>query len=69
MLLGFIDYRRLDYLREIFMVLVNEYIYGDKFSDKEKEKMVVKCNKLSGIIKTMTTNRIIEIINFDNGNP
>ena len=41
MLLGFIDYRRLDYIREILRVLVNECIYGDKFTDKEKEKMVV----------------------------
>jgi len=47
--LGFIDYGRLDYLREILRVLFNECMYGDKFSDKEKEKMVVKCNKLSGI--------------------
>ena len=31
------------------MVVVNECIYGDKFSDKEKEKMVVKCNKANGI--------------------
>jgi len=30
--LGFIDYRRLDYLREILRVLVNECTYKDKFS-------------------------------------